>query len=157
MRIEKNNAKNNRKNKINIDELEEETQDEYDGSNNYTMIFILFFILFLIFFVSGKLVEKIGGNQKKQLMKFFSTYDILGIFIGWSISSAGRDLSTSLIESIIMPIISPMFKYGDWKTPTIIGPFTFYFGNLIKELINFLLTVAVIYGVYLFVAKHKFF
>ena len=124
-------------------------------SNNYIMIFILFFVLFLIFYVAKKFFNNINQNQKKNLKKFLSTYDILGIFIGWTISSAGRDLSTSVINNIIMPILSPVFNYGNWKEPTIIGPFTFNFGYLISELINFLFTVSLVYFIYLFIKNNN--
>ena len=124
-------------------------------SNNYIMLFILFFVLFLIFYVAKKFFNNINRNHKKNLKKFLSTYDILGIFIGWTISSAGRDLSSSVIDNIIMPFLSPVFNYGDWKESTTIGPFSFHFGHLISELINFLFTVVLVYFIYLFIMNNK--
>jgi len=124
-------------------------------SNNYIMLFILFFVLFLIFYVAKKLFNNINRGQKKNLKKFLSTYDILGIFIGWTISSAGRDLSGSVFDNVIMSFLSPVFNYGDWKEPTTIGPFRFHFGHLISELINFLFTVILVYFIYLFIMNNN--
>tara|TARA_B000000557_G_scaffold242925_1_gene223499 strand:+ start:178 stop:642 length:465 start_codon:yes stop_codon:yes gene_type:complete len=141
--------------KVPINEEEIYNKREIIKSNNYIMLLILLFVLFLIFYVAKKFFNNINRNQKKNLKKFLSTYDILGIFIGWTISSAGRDLSSSVIDNIIMPLLSPVFNYGDWKESTTIGPFSFNFGQLISELINFLFTVVFVYFVYLFIMNNK--
>ena len=141
--------------KVPINEEEIYNKTEVIKSNNYIMIFILLFVLFLIFYVAKKFFNNINRNQKKNLKKFLSTYDILGIFIGWTISSAGRDLSNSVVDNIIMSFLSPVFNYGDWKKPTTIGPFSFHFGHLISELINFLFTVILVYFIYLFIMNNK--
>ena len=140
---------------FNTDEnkLKDLNNNSFFGKYKMMIIFITFLLGF--YYLMKFIFMQISFNQKKIIKNFFSKYDIIGIFIGWSISTAGRDFSKSVIDNLIMPLFGPLHKDKTWKSATKIGPFNFYFGNLISEMLNVIFTIIFIFIIYRFLSIKK--
>lgn len=132
---------------------------EETKSNNillkYRMMIIFISFVVCFYYLIKYIFIKISSKQQKIIKKFFSKYDIIGIFIGWSISSSSRDFSKSVIDNLIMPLFGPLHKDKTWKSPTVIGPFSFYFGNLISEMLHVIFTIIFVFIIYHFLTIKK--
>ncbi len=114
----------------------------------YRMMIIFFGFIIIFYYLMKFIFLQISFEQKRIIKNFFSKYDIIGIFIGWTISSTGRDFSKSVIDNIIMPFFGPLNEDKNWNSPTKIGPFNFNFGNVISEMINVIFTIIFIFIIY---------
>ena len=56
-------------------------------------------------------------NEKKELIDFFSNFNIIGLTIASVIGLAVSSLSKTFTNEIVMPLIEPYFS-ANWKTFT---------------------------------------
>lgn len=92
--------------------------------------------------------------MKKFLREFFEfvkEYKVVGLAIAFVMGIASTTLIKSLVDNIIMPLITPFIPGGAWKTATFsLGPIVIGWGAFIGELINFIIIALVVF----FVAKY---
>ncbi|MFA5895038.1 MAG: MscL family protein [Candidatus Shapirobacteria bacterium] len=93
------------------------------------------------------LIEKASKN-KSEFLDFLKNYNVLELAIGVVIGSAVKDLTTSIANDMIMPIIGIMSPTGSWREIvfTIAGS-DFKIGNLIGSLLNFLIIALLVFVV----------
>lgn len=86
-----------------------------------------------------KISEKVNGH-KNEFLEFLKNYNVLELSIGVVIGGALKDLTASIVDGLIMPMIGILTPTGSWKTIafTIAGS-EFKIGNLISSVINFLI------------------
>ncbi len=82
----------------------------------------------------------------KGFLKFLKEYKIVGLALGIVIGSASTDLVNSLVDNIIMPIISPLLPGTTWQESTLeIWQIKIGWGPFLSELISFLVLAFVVY------------
>ena len=85
-----------------------------------------------------------------EFMDFLREYKVIGLAIALIIGLASTALVKSLVDNIIMPIITLFIPGGAWKTATVLlGPIVLSWGAFLGELINFIIIALVVF----FIAK----
>jgi large conductance mechanosensitive channel len=90
----------------------------------------------------------------KEFMDFLKEYKIVGLAVAFIMGVAATALIKSLVDNIIMPLITPLLPAGDWKTAVVqIGPFKMELGAFLAEVINFIIIAFVIFLIVKIVIK----
>jgi large conductance mechanosensitive channel len=88
---------------------------------------------------------KINGFAK-EFMDFLNEYKVIGLAIAFIMGIAATTLIKSLVDNIIMPIVTPMIPGGAWKTATLVlGPIVLGIGAFVGDLINFIILALVVF------------
>ena len=81
-----------------------------------------------------------------EFKDFLKEYKIISLAIAFIIGIASTALVKSLVENVIMPIITPFIPGGAWKTATFsVGPIVISLGAFAGELISFVIIVFVVF------------
>lgn len=82
----------------------------------------------------------------KEFKEFLNEYKVVGLAIAFIIGVAATNLIQSLVNNIIMPIITPFIPNGEWQTATFrLGPFVLGWGSFLSALINFVIIALVVF------------
>ncbi|HRZ85553.1 MAG TPA: MscL family protein [Candidatus Paceibacterota bacterium] len=82
----------------------------------------------------------------KEFMEFLKEYKIVGLAIAFIMGVAATALIKSLVDNIIMPIITPFIPGGEWKVATVsLGPVVLSWGAFLGEVINFIIIALVVF------------
>jgi large conductance mechanosensitive channel len=82
----------------------------------------------------------------KEFMEFLREYKIIALAIAFIMGVAATALIKSLVDNIIMPIITPFIPGGGWKTATFsLGPIVISWGAFLAEVINFTIIAVVVF------------
>lgn len=94
------------------------------------------------------------GNVIKEFLEFIKEYKIIGLAVAFIMGVASTALVKSLVDNIVMPLITPLLPAGDWKTAVVqIGPFKMGLGAFLAEVINFVIIAFVIFIIVKIVIK----
>ncbi len=89
----------------------------------------------------------------REFKDFLKEYKIIGLAIAFIMGAAATDLVKSLVNNVIMPIITPFIPGGAWQTATFnIGPIVISWGAFLSALIYFLILAFVVF----LIAKYFF-
>jgi large conductance mechanosensitive channel len=92
---------------------------------------------------------QIGGKTMgvlSEFKEFMTEYKIFALAIAFIIGVAATALVKSLVDNIIMPIITPFIPGGAWKTAVFaLGPIVISWGAFVAELINFIIIAFVVF------------
>ena len=89
----------------------------------------------------------------KEFMEFLKEYKVIGLAIAFIIGAAANTLVKSLVDNVVMPLITPFIPGGTWQTATFeLGPVVISWGAFLGDVIYF---VIIAWGVFL-VAKKVF-
>ena len=81
-----------------------------------------------------------------EFMEFLKEYKIIGLAIALVIGLASTALIKSLVDNIIMPIITPFIPGGAWQAATFsIWHIVISWGAFLGELINFIIIALVVF------------
>ena len=87
--------------------------------------------------------------MKKFLLEFkdfLKDYKIVGLAVSFVIGAAATTLVKSLVDNVIMPIITPFIPGGAWQTATFkMGRITIGWGAFLGTLINFVIIAGVVF------------
>lgn len=87
----------------------------------------------------------------KGFMEFLKQYKVIDLAIAFVIGVAATTLIKSLVDNVIMPIITPFIPGGAWQEAVwTIGPVVIGWGAFLGALINFVIVALVVY----LIAKH---
>ena len=76
----------------------------------------------------------------KEFMEFLKEYKVVGLAVALVIGLASVALVNSVVNDLIMPIITPFIPGGAWQTATVsIGPIVISWGHLLGAIINFVI------------------
>jgi large conductance mechanosensitive channel len=79
-------------------------------------------------------------NIFKEFMEFLKEYKVIGLAIAFIMALAANTLIKSLVDNIIMPIITPFIPGGGWEASVLnIGPIALKWGAFLSSLIYFVL------------------
>jgi large conductance mechanosensitive channel len=83
----------------------------------------------------------------EEFKQFLDQYKVMGLAIAFIIGAALTTLVQSLVNDMIMPVISPAISTtGDWKASVFqIGPVTLKWGSFLSAIINFVIIAFVIF------------
>ena len=89
----------------------------------------------------------------KEFKDFLEEYKVMGLAIAFIIGAAITTLVKSLVDNIIMPIITPFIPGGAWQTATVsIGPIVLGLGAFAGAILNFVIIAFVVF----MIAKYLF-
>lgn len=92
----------------------------------------------------------------KEFIEFLKAYKVIGLAIAFIIGIASKDLINSLVDNIIMPIITPFIPKGAWETATFsLGPIFIKWGAFLGAVINFVIIALVIFLIAKKILKEK--
>lgn len=92
----------------------------------------------------------------REFLEFLKEYKVVALAIAFIMGVASTALVKSLVDNIIMPLITPFIPGGAWKTATLsIGPIVIGWGAFLGECINFIIIAFVIFIIAKKVMKEK--
>ena len=81
-----------------------------------------------------------------EFMDFLHEYKVMGLAIAFIIGTATKELVSSLVKNIVMPIITLFIPNGAWESATLtLGPIVLNWGAFLGQLINFLIIAWVVF------------
>jgi large conductance mechanosensitive channel len=90
-----------------------------------------------------------------EFMDFLKTFGVIGLAIAFVIGQAASTLITALVNDIINPFVGLFLPSGDLKTMSFaIGNSKFMYGDLIANIINFMIIALVVFVAYRQLSKH---
>lgn len=82
----------------------------------------------------------------QEFMEFLKEYKVLALAVAFIIGVAASALVKSLVDNVIMPIVTPFIPGGAWKTATFaMGPIVIGWGAFVGELLNFIIIALVVF------------
>ena len=82
----------------------------------------------------------------KEFGEFLKEYKVIGLAVAVIIAVAANALIKSLVENIIMPLVTPFLPGAAWKTATFaLGPVVIGWGAFLGEAINFAIIAFVVF------------
>lgn len=82
----------------------------------------------------------------KEFKEFLKEYKVVGLAIAVIMGLAANQLVKSLVDNIVMPIISVLIPGGAWKEAVLtLGPILIKWGQFLSDLIYFLIVAWVIF------------
>jgi len=86
----------------------------------------------------------------KESMEFLREYKVLPLAIAFIMGVAITAVVTSLVNDIVMPVITPFIPGGAWQEATLqLGPVVIKWGAFLGAVINFVIISLVVF----FIAK----
>jgi large conductance mechanosensitive channel len=81
-----------------------------------------------------------------EFMDFLREYKVIALAIAFIIAVAASALVKSLVDNIIMPMITPFIPGGAWRTATFaLGSIHIAWGAFLGELINFVIIAFIVF------------
>ena len=85
-------------------------------------------------------------GMMKEFMEFLREYKVVALASAFIIGVAATALVKSLVDNIIMPVITPFIPGGAWETATFaLGPIVIGWGAFLGEVINFVVVAFVVF------------
>lgn len=82
----------------------------------------------------------------KEFMDFLKEYKVIGLAVAFIMAVAITAVVQSLVNDVVMPIITPFIPGGGWQQATLaIGPIVIKWGSFLGALINFFIIALVIF------------
>ena len=98
--------------------------------------------------------EKMGFVS--EFRDFLEEYKVMALAIAFIMGVAITALVQSLVNDIIMPLITPFIPGGAWKEATVaLGPIVMKVGSFFGALINFIIIALVIFLIAKWFFKEK--
>ena len=85
-------------------------------------------------------------SMMSEFREFLEEYKVIGLAVAFIMGVATTDLVKSLVNNIIMPLITPFLPAGGWQAATaVVGPFAFAWGAFLASAINFVIIALVVF------------
>jgi large conductance mechanosensitive channel len=82
----------------------------------------------------------------QEFKDFLKEYKVVGLAVAFIMGAATTTLVQSVVNDIIMPIITPVIPNGGWEEATLeLGPVVIKWGSFLGALINFLMMALVVF------------
>ena len=82
----------------------------------------------------------------KEFKEFLKEYKIVGLAVAFIMGAAATDLVKSIVNNVVMPIITPFIPGGAWQTATFnIGPIVIGWGAALSAIISFVVLAFVVF------------
>ncbi len=91
-----------------------------------------------------------------EFKDFLKEYKVVGLAVAFIMGAAATTLVKSLVDNIIMPLITPFVQNGAWETAKLkLGPFAFGLGAFVAACINFAIIAFVIFLIAKMILKEE--
>lgn len=91
-----------------------------------------------------------------EFKEFLQEYKVMGLAVAFIIGTAATALVKSLVDNIVMPVITPFVPGGAWQTATFtIGKIVIGWGAFLGALINFIIIAFVVFMIAKMVLKEE--
>lgn len=88
----------------------------------------------------------VGQVLMREFMDFLKEYKIIGLAIGFIMGAAATDLVKSIVNNLVMPLITPFIPGGAWQSAVLkLGPIVIAWGALLSSIINFTVLAFVVF------------
>ena len=85
-------------------------------------------------------------GMMQEFAEFLKEYKVIGLAVAFIIGAAATSLIQSIVNNLIMPILTPFIPGGAWQTATFkIGPVVIGWGVLLSAIINFVIIALVVF------------
>lgn len=82
----------------------------------------------------------------KDFSNFLKEYKIISLSLAFIMGSASTSLVKSLVNDVIMPLVSPLILKGGLNNAALtLGPIIIKWGSFLAELINFVILAFVVF------------
>ncbi|PIN86687.1 large conductance mechanosensitive channel protein MscL [Candidatus Woesearchaeota archaeon CG10_big_fil_rev_8_21_14_0_10_44_13] len=89
-----------------------------------------------------------------EFKEFLKEYKVVGLAVAFIMGAAATDLVKSLVNNVVMPLVTPFVPGAEWQTATLkLGPFVIGWGAFLAALINFIILAFVVFMVSKMVLK----
>ncbi len=96
------------------------------------------------------------GKLCKEFMDFLNEYKVMPLAIAFIIGAAANQLVKSLVDNVIMPLITPFIPGGAWQQATFnLGPVVISWGRFLADIIYFIIIAFVVFMIAKMVLKEK--
>ena len=113
-------------------------------------------------YLSEERKEKIKEHLKTRakifgdFRDFLREYQILALAIAFIMGAAANSLVKSLVDNIIMPLITPALPKGQWESAVLtMGTIQIKWGLFISELLHFLILAIVVFFIAKFIMREE--
>jgi large conductance mechanosensitive channel len=91
-----------------------------------------------------------------EFKEFLQEYKVIGLAVALIIGLASVTLINSIVNNLIMPVITPFIPDGAWQTATFnIGPIVIGWGALLGAIINFVVIAFVVFLIAKYALKEE--
>jgi len=91
-----------------------------------------------------------------EFKEFLNEYKVMGLAVAFIMGVATTNLVQSLVNNIIMPIVTAFVPNGAWDSATlVVGPIVFKWGAFLSALLNFVILAAVVFTIAKLVLKEE--
>ena len=104
----------------------------------------------------AELPAEVKRSLAQEFFDFLITFGIIGLAIAFVMGQAASKLVTAFVDDIITPFIGLFLPAGDLKaTSYTIGKSKFMWGDLISNIIDFLIIAFIVFPAYKQLSKFK--
>ena len=91
-----------------------------------------------------------------EFKNFLKEYKVIGLAVALIIGLAATALVKSVVDNLVMPLITPFVPGGAWQIATFsIGPIVIGWGALLGAIINFVIIAFVVFLIAKYALKEK--
>lgn len=91
-----------------------------------------------------------------EFKEFLKEYKVVGLAVALIIGLAATSLVKSIVDNLVMPIVTPFIPGGAWETATlVIGPIVIGWGALLGAIINFVVIAFVVFLIAKYALKEE--
>ncbi|OGJ20430.1 mechanosensitive ion channel protein MscL [Candidatus Pacearchaeota archaeon RBG_13_36_9] len=91
-----------------------------------------------------------------EFKEFLKEYKVIGLAVALIIGLASVALINSVVNNLIMPVITPFIPGGAWQTATFsIGPIVIGWGALLGAIINFIIIAFAVFLIAKYALKEE--
>jgi len=92
----------------------------------------------------------------KEFKEFLKEYKVVPLAIAFIMGVAATSLIQSVVNNLIMPLITPFIPGGAWQSATFsLGPIVMGWGALLGSVINFVIIALVVFMIAKFLFKEE--
>jgi len=92
----------------------------------------------------------------KEFKEFLNEYKVVPLAIAFIMGVAATALIQSVVNNLIMPLITPFIPGGAWQVATFsMGPIVISWGALLGAIINFVIIAFVVFMIAKYIFKEE--
>jgi large conductance mechanosensitive channel len=91
-----------------------------------------------------------------EFREFLREYKVIGLAVALIIGLAATSLVKSIVDNLVMPIVTPFIPGGAWQTATFsLGPIVIGWGALLGAIINFIIIAFIVFIIAKYALKEE--
>jgi len=91
-----------------------------------------------------------------EFKEFLREYKVIGLAVALIIGLAATSLVKSIVDNLVMPIVTPFIPGGAWQTATFtLGRIVISWGALLGAIINFIVIALIVFLIAKYALKEE--